>query len=77
MKLGIIKPLSPEVVSIDNINDYYDVYLKYGRLNELGIDATKLEAQLGWKADKNFDSGIVKTVERYYSIISDTFPARK
>ncbi len=27
-----------EVVGIDNINDYYDVNLKYGRLNELGID---------------------------------------
>ena len=28
-----------EVVGIDNINDYYDVNLKYGRLQELGIDA--------------------------------------
>ncbi len=27
------------VVGIDNINDYYDVNLKYGRLKELGIDA--------------------------------------
>jgi len=26
-----------EVVGIDNINDYYDVNLKYGRLKELGI----------------------------------------
>ena len=26
------------VVGIDNINDYYDVNLKYGRLNELGIE---------------------------------------
>lgn len=26
------------VVGIDNINDYYDVNLKYARLNELGID---------------------------------------
>jgi UDP-glucuronate 4-epimerase len=28
-----------EVVGIDNINDYYDVDLKYARLDELGIDA--------------------------------------
>jgi len=28
-----------EVVGIDNINDYYDINLKYGRLKELGIDA--------------------------------------
>ena len=26
-----------EVVGIDNINDYYDVRLKHGRLHELGI----------------------------------------
>jgi UDP-glucuronate 4-epimerase len=32
-----------EVVGIDNINDYYDVNLKYGRLKELGIDHTKIE----------------------------------
>ena len=29
-----------EVVGIDNINDYYDVNLKYARLNELGINGT-------------------------------------
>ncbi|RXJ92887.1 NAD-dependent epimerase [Malaciobacter molluscorum] len=27
-----------EVVGIDNINDYYDINLKYARLNELGIN---------------------------------------
>ena len=32
-----------EVVGIDNINDYYDVNLKYGRLKELGIDPTQIE----------------------------------
>jgi len=29
------------------------------------IDATKLEAELGWSAQENFDSGIEKTVEWY------------
>lgn len=29
------------------------------------IDATKLEAELGWKAQENFDSGIEKTVKWY------------
>jgi len=29
------------------------------------IDATKLENELGWKAQENFDSGIRKTVEWY------------
>ena len=31
-----------EVVGLDNINDYYDVNLKYARLNELGIDKNEL-----------------------------------
>lgn len=29
------------------------------------IDATKIETELGWKAEENFESGIVKTVEWY------------
>ena len=29
------------------------------------IDATKIETELGWKADEHFESGIVKTVEWY------------
>jgi dTDP-glucose 4,6-dehydratase len=29
------------------------------------IDATKIENELGWKADENFDTGIVKTVRWY------------
>lgn len=29
------------------------------------IDATKMEEELGWKADENFESGIVKTINWY------------
>jgi UDP-glucuronate 4-epimerase len=32
-----------EVVGLDNINDYYDVNLKYSRLNELGVDRKDAE----------------------------------
>ncbi len=32
-----------KVVGVDNINDYYDVNLKYGRLNELGIAQESVE----------------------------------
>ena len=31
-----------EVVGLDNINDYYDINLKYARLNELGIDKNEV-----------------------------------
>jgi dTDP-glucose 4,6-dehydratase len=36
-----------------------------GHDRRYAIDATKLEDELGWKADENFDSGIVKTIEWY------------
>ena len=32
-----------DVIGLDNINDYYDVNLKYARLNELGIDQKSAE----------------------------------
>jgi dTDP-glucose 4,6-dehydratase len=36
-----------------------------GHDRRYAIDATKLEKELGWRADETFDSGIVKTVEWY------------
>jgi len=37
-----------------------------GHDRRYAIDATKLETRLGWKADEDFDSGIVKTIEWYF-----------
>ena len=43
-----------EVVGLDNINDYYDVNLKYARLRELGIQQEDIqENQLVKSTDKN------------------------
>ena len=36
-----------------------------GHDRRYAIDATKLETKLGWKAEENFESGIVKTLEWY------------
>ena len=36
-----------------------------GHDRRYAIDASKLENVLGWRADENFDSGIVKTIEWY------------
>ena len=36
-----------------------------GHDKRYAIDATKLETELGWKAEENFDSGIIKTVQWY------------
>ncbi len=36
-----------------------------GHDRRYAIDATKLETELGWKADENFDSGIIRTINWY------------
>ncbi|MGD9716771.1 MAG: dTDP-glucose 4,6-dehydratase [Sulfuricurvum sp.] len=36
-----------------------------GHDRRYAIDATKLETELGWRADENFDTGIVKTIAWY------------
>jgi dTDP-glucose 4,6-dehydratase len=36
-----------------------------GHDRRYAIDATKLEAELGWKAEENFDTGLAKTIDWY------------
>jgi len=36
-----------------------------GHDRRYAIDATKIEDELGWKADENFETGILKTIEWY------------
>ena len=36
-----------------------------GHDRRYAIDATKIESELGWRADENFESGILKTVKWY------------
>ncbi|MBU1995089.1 dTDP-glucose 4,6-dehydratase [bacterium] len=43
-----------------------------GHDRRYAIDATKLETKLGWKADENFESGIVKTIEWYLQKYENT-----
>jgi len=43
------------IIGLDNINDYYDVNLKYSRLNELGIDRDSIiDNKLIESSNKNF-----------------------
>jgi len=52
-----------------NIQHYKDLVVfvedRAGHDRRYAIDATKLENELGWKADENFESGIVKTIDWY------------
>ena len=41
-----------EVVGLDNINDYYDVNLKYARLEENGIERSSVEYRKAQKSNK-------------------------
>ena len=36
-----------------------------GHDRRYAIDATKIENELGWRAEENFESGIMKTIEWY------------
>lgn len=60
--------LDKEVPKADN-SSYKELITfvedRAGHDRRYAIDATKLENELGWKADENFDSGIVKTITWY------------
>jgi len=47
-----------EVVGIDNINDYYDVTLKYARLNQLGIIKAEAEVFLNKTTGKTYSDSL-------------------
>jgi dTDP-glucose 4,6-dehydratase len=36
-----------------------------GHDRRYSIDATKIESELGWNAEENFESGVIKTLEWY------------
>ena len=38
---------------------------RVGHDRRYAIDASKIEKELGWKADENFETGIIKTIEWY------------
>ena len=56
-------PLSSSLKSYKDLITFVED--RAGHDRRYAIDATKLENELGWKADENFDSGIVKTIEWY------------
>jgi len=54
------------VIGLDNINDYYDVNLKYARLNELGVDKLSI-----------FDNQMVKSSYKDFSFVKMDLADRK
>ena len=41
-----------EIIGLDNLNDYYDVNLKYARLNEAGFQKDEIEYNKMIKSNK-------------------------
>ena len=59
--LDTLKPLENGSYK-DQINYVED---RAGHDRRYAIDATKIESQLKWQADENFESGILKTIHWY------------
>ncbi len=62
-------PLSTRHPELDSGSGYKSLITfvedRAGHDRRYAIDATKLENELGWKADENFDTGIIKTINWY------------
>ena len=60
---AILDELRPQGAPHDKLITY--VTDRPGHDARYAIDATKLETELGWRAEENFDSGIARTVRWY------------
>lgn len=70
--LDELKPISINTQIVNNkLQSYKDLITfvedRAGHDRRYAIDASKLENQLNWKADENFDTGIILTINWYLS----------
>ena len=67
--------MAPEKRDIAGLHSYQQLITfvtdRPGHDRRYAIDATKIESELGWRAEENFESGIKKTVEWYANHISE------
>ena len=61
---GILDDIRPKAAGSYKDQIHY-VEDRAGHDRRYAIDAGKIESELGWKADENFESGIVKTIQWY------------
>ena len=61
--------MAPEQKKDSNRQSYKELITfvtdRPGHDRRYAIDASKIENELGWKAEEDFESGILKTVEWY------------
>lgn len=68
----ILDKLHPKDKSYKKLITYVED--RAGHDRRYAIDATKIENELTWKADENFETGILKTIEWYlkkYSVLNE------
>ena len=69
--VDIICTILDEKVPSEKLSSYKELITfvedRAGHDRRYAIDASKIENQLGWKADENFDTGIILTVDWYLS----------
>lgn len=68
--LDAMKPRS-DTKSYNSLVTYVED--RAGHDRRYAIDASKIETELGWQADENFDTGIVKTIEWYLKKYSNNY----
>ncbi len=66
--LAILDQKRPRTDGKPYANQITFVTDRLGHDKRYAIDATKIESQLNWKAEENFDSGILKTIDWYLKI---------
>jgi dTDP-glucose 4,6-dehydratase len=59
----ILDTLKPKATSYKELITFVED--RAGHDRRYAIDATKIETKLGWEAEENFESGILKTIEWY------------
>ncbi|HEX7065741.1 MAG TPA: dTDP-glucose 4,6-dehydratase [Bacillales bacterium] len=66
---GLLDELAPEYKEGTDFSSYQELISfvsdRPGHDRRYAIDASKIEDELGWKAEENFESGLRKTVEWY------------
>jgi UDP-glucuronate 4-epimerase len=69
--------LGHEVIGYDNINDYYDINLKYARLNELGIKQEKVKENILIQSSTNNKHKFIKSNLENVKVMNKLFETEK
>ena len=73
----VLKDKNYTITALDNINDYYDQQLKYGRLSELGFNKSEIKEDNIIKSVKYKNLEFIKTDLCSRELLESLFADRK